>query len=76
MWGWEEEREREWTLEGLNEHWNAGSAVKRSNDKKQKGGWLIWNKRVGGGRQGNSGVDLQEPRSVALLCNLEATWAD
>lgn len=63
VWGWEEGGRRKGTLEGLNEHWNAGSAVKRSNDKKQKGGWLMWNKRRGGGRRRNSGVDLQ-------LCNL------
>lgn len=62
----------EWTLEGLNEHWNAGSALKRSNDKKQNGGWLLWNKRRGGDMRGSSGVDLQEPRNVALLCNHEA----
>lgn len=72
MWGWEEGGSGEWTLEGLNEHWNAGSAVKRSNDKKQNGGWLLWNKRRGGDMQGSSGVDLQEPRNVALLCNHEA----
>lgn len=71
--GWEDRGSGEWTLEGLNEHWNARSAVKRSDGKKQKGGWLLWNKRRGGGRQGNSGVDLQEPRNVALLCNQEAT---
>lgn len=59
----------EWTLEGLNEHWNAGSAVESSNDKKQKGGWLPWDKRRGGGRQETRGVDLQELRNVALLCN-------
>lgn len=52
-------------LEGLNEHWNAGSAVKRSNDKKQKGGWLMWNKRREGGGQGHRGVDLQEPSNGA-----------
>lgn len=63
VWGWEEGGWRKGTLEGLNEHWNAGSAVKRSNDKKQKGGWLMWNKWRGGGRRRNSGVDLQ-------LCNL------
>lgn len=71
-WGWDEGGSGEWTLEGLNEHWNAGSAVKRSNDKKQKGGWLLWDKRRGGSRQGSSSVDLQEPRNVALLCNSEA----
>lgn len=64
--GWVEEGSREVTLEGLSEHWNAGSAVKRSNDKKQKGGWLLWNKRRGGVRQGSSGVDLQEPCYVTM----------
>lgn len=29
------------TLEGLNEHWNAGSAVSGSYDKMQEGGWLL-----------------------------------
>jgi len=56
----------------LNEHWNAGSAVKRSNDKKQEGGWLTWNKGEGVDVGRGSSVDLQEPRSVALLCNLVA----
>lgn len=37
-------------LEGLIELWNASSAVKISNDKKQEGGWLMGIGKRGAGR--------------------------
>lgn len=42
VWAGTSRRVKGSALKGLNEHWNAASAVTRSYDQKQEGGWLLW----------------------------------
>lgn len=71
VWAGTSGRVKRSTLKGLNEHWNAASAVTGSYDEKQEGDWLQW-------RWGGGGAGQREEASAVLTyrsCVTAATVA-